>query len=94
MEDSTDISIFDLEDLGHIVGKSMDASKRTTLNHLNKFLSYLNASVDSVSHPYKQYNKIFIPIEYWTHDVVGKFPSYLIDVAKIKNYNPCILYSR
>ena len=41
----------------------MDASKRTSRTHLNKFLSHLNASVDSVSHPNKQYNKYIIPVD-------------------------------
>ena len=81
-----------LQDFGHIVGDRSDATKRTTMNHMSKYLKYLNSNHGNGLHPYLLYDKNIIPISYWTHDVVGKFPSYLMEVSKIPMYNTCVSY--
>ena len=35
-----------------------------------------------------------IPVDYWSHEILGKFGSYLIDIQKIKMYNTCLTYCR
>ena len=82
-----------LVDLGNIVGESLTATKRTTKNHLNKYLSYLN-KLNNTIHIFCIYDKNVIPVDYWSHEILGKFGSYLIDIQKIKMYNTCLTYCR
>jgi hypothetical protein len=65
--------------------------KRTSKNHLNKFLKYLNKE-DSVKYPYVTYDNSDIPVDFWVHDVLGKFACYLVDIAKINKFNTAVTY--
>lgn len=79
-----------LVNIGNKIGESTKNLNRTVMRHFNSYLAHLNDKYSS-EHKYREYSKS-IPLAYYSQDLFGTFPSYLIEVRKIKTVQTCLNY--